>query len=398
MPSREAPIFVVRISRNKLPFEDLPANIRITSFVFEDNEGKADKLTLTIDNSDLSQVDNPIFERGNVVEVRWGYPGNLCPAREMVLQQPKGLETITVEGLDASTAFNRVPVTQTYTNTKISDIVRTVAKRCGYEGDFADIEDSEAVWPAIHQTNQPDAGFMRKLAQQLGWQFWIDHTGLHFHPRRVNQKPTIKLAYRVAQTADEIVLSLTAEKEFPGRPGSVTVAGVDLKKQKAFSVTADNESTADRPVLSPGMDVFDKKTAKKALKDNVGVDVTLATKAPNEATAKEVAKGAFIAIQQSAIKLRITTPGNPALQAKTVIQLFTPSKRLTGRFYAREVKHTIGDTYITEALISTEGPGSAAVGAKSTGKPNTQDAPSSPNNGGNDDVSKTTGKKTTAPK
>ena len=50
--SRSEPTFVVKFQAERLGLSD-----QILSFVYIDEEEKADKLTLTVDNFDLSQLD-----------------------------------------------------------------------------------------------------------------------------------------------------------------------------------------------------------------------------------------------------------------------------------------------------------------------------------------------------
>ena len=59
---------------------------RLLSFSFEDVEEKADKLSLDLDNHDLALFDREELMGGAILEVAWGYPGQLSPPRRVVWQ------------------------------------------------------------------------------------------------------------------------------------------------------------------------------------------------------------------------------------------------------------------------------------------------------------------------
>ena len=73
--------------------DPLDFGTRLLSFAFEDCEAKADKLTLTLDNFDLSLFDREELMAGAVLEVSWGYPDVMSPPRRVVVKSMKGFET-----------------------------------------------------------------------------------------------------------------------------------------------------------------------------------------------------------------------------------------------------------------------------------------------------------------
>ncbi len=88
--SRDRPIFrVIAFPEGK---DAIPLNLtdRILSFSFEDHETKADKLSLTVNNWDLSQFDDPTWRKGTILEATWGYVGDMTPARRCVVQKISG--------------------------------------------------------------------------------------------------------------------------------------------------------------------------------------------------------------------------------------------------------------------------------------------------------------------
>ncbi|MCP4679145.1 MAG: late control protein D, partial [Deltaproteobacteria bacterium] len=71
---RSAPGVRVGFVRNPRDSEVAAVDLRdrIISFSFEDDEKKADKATLTLDNSDLSLFDRKELNGGAILQVSWG--------------------------------------------------------------------------------------------------------------------------------------------------------------------------------------------------------------------------------------------------------------------------------------------------------------------------------------
>jgi hypothetical protein len=69
--------------------------------VYEDAEHKADKLVLSVDNWDLANSDDPVWRKGNLLEVPWGYPGDVAPTPQVVIQKVTGAQALANRGLRA---------------------------------------------------------------------------------------------------------------------------------------------------------------------------------------------------------------------------------------------------------------------------------------------------------
>jgi phage protein D len=90
-----SPVFYTVEARTKgfqMDFSD-----RVLTFQYEDEQDKADRCEITLDNHDLSQFDNEAWRKGAILEVSWGYPGNMAPPRRVVVQKVRGGTTLSVE-------------------------------------------------------------------------------------------------------------------------------------------------------------------------------------------------------------------------------------------------------------------------------------------------------------
>jgi len=71
---------------------------RIIGFTFEDSARKADRMSLQLDNFDLSLLEREELMGGAILEVSWGYLGDMAPPRRVVVRKLKGFTALNVEG------------------------------------------------------------------------------------------------------------------------------------------------------------------------------------------------------------------------------------------------------------------------------------------------------------
>ena len=122
--------------------EPLELGDRLIGFAFEDTEKKTDKVSLQLDNFDLSLFDREELAGGAVLEVAWGYPGNMSVPRRVVVKKLKGFSTLTLEGEATSILMNREAKTRSFENVTRSQVARQLAEEHGFEGELLDIEDT----------------------------------------------------------------------------------------------------------------------------------------------------------------------------------------------------------------------------------------------------------------
>jgi uncharacterized protein len=354
---------------------------RVITFKFEDDEKKADKLTLTVDNFDLSNFDNPVWAEGNVLRASWGYEGNMALERELVIKKVTGSIVLTIEALAKSVLMNQQRKSRIFEQVKYSEIAHVLADEYGYEQAYQQIDDSEIIWPCVTQPGTTDAVFLRHLANKLKWEWYIDFDGFHFHPRRLGQRPIRTLTYYLSGDGEirkfNITNDVTARPQGP--TGAVQMKGRDPKEKKDINVTADNTNTAGRETNANVLKTVDARTGTRSYQKNNITTSAQSTTAPNEAAAKQQAKNAFTKAQQRTVKMTWDGPGDPGISAKTIVEMIFPgAKSITGKYYLSSVTHTLAANdapYDIEVQCRRDG--STAVGgneAKTTGKTNDQAA------------------------
>ncbi|MEO7729592.1 MAG: contractile injection system protein, VgrG/Pvc8 family [Kofleriaceae bacterium] len=365
---RTAPSYFVKVLREGHASERLDLSDRVLSFVYEDSEAKADKLVLSVDNWDLKNFDDPVWKKGNLLEVSWGYPGDMAPTRQVVIQKVTGFQTLAVEGLARSVLMNKLARCRTFEHVTRSDVVRQLARENGYGAAYQDIEDTLHVLPLVTQARMTDAQLIRRLADREGFEFYVDFDGLHFHKRRLGQRPVRVLRWFTPPEVGEI-LTVNIENDVTAKPGAVDVRGRDPLAKKDIHERGSNAKT-ERDSLAPVIEIVDPETGATRLeRRNIAEDIR-STAEPSSPTAKREADARYRRAQHLTVELSATVIGDPSLLAKTVVELQGISQRLSGKYYLKEAKHKIDGSGYTVELKSLRDGHSELGGAPSNGKPN----------------------------
>lgn len=365
---RTEPVFYVKVVPEGGGDERVDLSERVLSFTFEDSEKKADKLVLTVDNWDLANFDDPVWKKGNILEVSWGYSGEMAPARECVIQKVTGFQQLSVEAHAKSVLMNKLARCRTFENKKRSDVAREVAEENGYGGQLQDIEDSGEVLPLITQARMTDAQFLRQLATREGFEFYVDFDGLHFHQRRLGQRPVRVFRWYTAPEVGEVI-AINIENDVTAKPGAVRVRGRDPLTRRDIDERGSNATTT-RDSLAPVIEIVDPETGSTRLeRRNVSEEVRPSAEA-SAGTARREADARYRRSQQTTVELTATVLGDPSVLAKTVVEFQGISQRLSGKYFVKEAKHKIDSSGYTVELKCLRDGTSEVGGAPSAGRPN----------------------------
>jgi len=338
--------------------EPLDLGGRLLGFSFEDCDEKADKLSLQLDNFDLALFGHEALMSGAVLEVSWGYPGNMSPPRRVVVKSMKGFQQLTLEGQALSVLMNQQQKTRHWTSKTRADVVREIAKEHGYEGAFADIEDTKQTLDVVNQTAETDARFLKRLAAREGFAFFVDGSGLHWHRRRLEAPPTHTFVWYADPRGE--VLSINVESDLAKRAGSVTVKGRD-PKAKATLEASSNADTAKRSTLGDVVEVVDPVTGTTSLQKRHATSSVSPTSASSKDAAGRQAAARFVKAERETVKLTLHVVGDPTLAAKTIVEVKGITTLLSGKYYVTEAKHAIGGSgYTVELKVTRDAKGKLA--------------------------------------
>lgn len=227
---RTEPVFYVRMRPLGAPKNDwrrIDLTGKVLSFEFEDVEKKADKLSLTVDNWDLSHFDDPVWRSGNTLEISWGYPGKMSMARQLVIQKITGFQQLKIEALGKEVLHGKVTQNRTFEQMTRSQVAEALAKEMGFRNnDELHIQDTEVVHEAITQTRMTNLQFLRKLATRENYEFYIDFDGFHFHEADLLQRPTRVFYWFNAPDHDHMeIISIDVDHDITAKPARVKVKG-----------------------------------------------------------------------------------------------------------------------------------------------------------------------------
>ncbi len=330
------PIFYVLVQpHGKSAKERVDTTDTIMSFEYEEDEKKADQLKLTIDNWDLSHFDTPLWRSGNKLIVTWGYPGKMAPSRECIIQKVEGSIVLTVTAQSKALLLNRDVKSKTYEATRRSEIVHAIAKDYGFGDDARFIEDTETEYEHIVQARQTDAQFIKRLADAEHFEFYIDYSGLHWHPRKMGQKPLRTVEYYLPPDVGDII-DWNVESDPFMKPTQVNVKARDPDKKGVTTTATGSEAKTPRIALvAPDTGVVGGLTPVTTQVENKPTTET------NPKQAQKEAHGAFKRSVQVAVKLSMNMVGDPLVVAKSVLSIRGISKRLSGLYYINTANHKI---------------------------------------------------------
>lgn len=132
-------IFVKLIREGSSKGEPLDISDKILGFRYEDEERKADRCTVTIDNYDLEEFDNPNWKKGGILEVRWGYPGNMSEPRRVVIEKISGAQELEVEAHGLEMVMNKAKTVKVHKGKTLHQLVTELSAK--YASIFQGYED-----------------------------------------------------------------------------------------------------------------------------------------------------------------------------------------------------------------------------------------------------------------
>jgi hypothetical protein len=364
---RSVPLLLVKL-RTSDRSEFRIVTDQVLTFDYTDSDNKADKLVLTVDNRSLQNFDDPVWRKGSTLIVSWGYPGRMSPPREVVVTSVKGFTILQIEALAQSIKMNLVPRGTTYNNKKISEIAALIAARYGFGPTAQHIQDTEIVREHTAHGRLTDAQFLKKWARRLGFEFYVDFDGFHFHERNLGDRPIRTLVYRTDQGGGDFIGDPNVDNDVTAAPAKVKVKGRDPLEKTDLDASADNDSDRDRETLTEISEIVgefdDNATTVREIGSTAVVD-----NVENATDATATAKAKFRRAQLMAIKMTADIIGDPLLAAKSVVKIDGMGQRLSVRYYLKEVKHSLGSGGYksTLSLVSDGHGGHSTVSERAIG-------------------------------
>ncbi len=331
-------------------YQEVDVEDRIISFSYSDEEFKADKLALVLDNFDNRFWDSDLIRPGNFIKATWGFTGLLAPPRKGVIKKALGGIELTIEAFARSVILTSETRAMTFENVTRSDVVREIARNYGYVDSTLWIEETEEVHDIINQMGITDAHFLRRLALKEGYEFFVDHDGLHWHSQQFSTHPVRTYIYYTApDNKTGQIINYNVNKNILGRVARVRKCAIDPNTKKCVTEEGSNDKAA-RTTLTTVL-VFNDNT------DHFDTQTVVTTPSPEDTASKVKidARAKYVKTQRRAVDMTLNLVGDPLLLAKTVVEVQGLGTRLSGKYYVRKVDHKLGENYTCTASLITDG-------------------------------------------
>ena len=375
---RSSPAILVGVRlKGKKQSDPLDLEGRVVSFSFTDEEKKTDKGVLVLDNFDLTMFEERNIVPGTILDVTWGYNGLFSQTQSLVVKSLKGGTTLTVNAESKKQLINLVQVNNVYEEVRYSDIAQDVAEKNGFRKDQIFIDDTEPVFETVTQARMTDAQFLRHLSNKIGFEWYVDADGFHFHDRKIDQEPLRKFIY-YNDAAQGDIMSFSIEEKTNARVGKVTAKGRDPNKKKNVNGESNAKTDKEKVVaveliaVGPGASGgLVKVEVAGTATQNTGASDTMATAAATEKAAAAIAKGRQRRSGINSVKLTMNCVGDPEVVAKAMIEVAGIGKSFSGLYYVEKVAHKISASgYTMQLTCKRKGRNSSVSGVSTTAKTN----------------------------
>lgn len=352
--TRGEPSISVLLVRPGTDGERIELNDRIVSFEFEDEETKADRAVISVDNWDLKNFDSPVWAKGNRIRVSYGYVGRMAPGRDMIIKKVTGFTTLKVVAYSKAFLMDSIKRTRTFKNMKRSDAVARIAQENGYDSGSRTIEDTEVVHSTIQQANITDAQFIRRLSRREGFEFYVDHNGLRFASRDIAAPPSRLMSWRSDSTGT--ILGINILNDVTRQPSKYLIRGRDRLAKQDFEIEIDPFSDVKEtlarvpdavPAAGPAAGLADSLLGTVRRTPAVGqaaaavISVVLSDE-PTAAAARKAFLRKAARRRQATFKLELQIVGDPLILAKSIVRIEGIGETLSGNYYVKRHRHRIG--------------------------------------------------------
>ena len=338
---RSAPGVRIASLANVTDTSSTPIDVRgrILGFAYEESDVRTDKVTLEFDNFDGSLFDRSELLGGALLEVSWGYPGQMALPRRAVVRKLTGYAQLTVEAHGLAVTWNDKATTQRWLNVTRSEVARVVAASHGYEGTQAIVDDTNERFDVLVQAAETDAWFLRRLAAKEHFLFAIDADGFHFHARRQDDAPEHVLTYYSDPALGE-VKSIAVDSDLTRRVGATVVRGRD-PMNKATIEARSNADAAPRGTLADLLEIFDPETGAGSTRPWNMTESVQASSAQTQAQATREANARFTRAESATLVLALQCVGDATIRARSILELRGVPARLAGKYRVHEAKHVV---------------------------------------------------------
>ena len=328
-------------------------NERLISFSFSDHERKKDQLKLAFRNDDREMLENPAFVKGQKLAVSWGWPGELAPVRRMVVAKVKGGNPLMVILYDTTQLMDKDKESHSWSGMTYSQIVEEIAGKHGYHGQYLHIEPTNFAVD-VTQRRTTDARFMRYLAKKVGFVFFVDASGLHWHRRNLTTIPVRTLIYRQEPLRGDIIEEPLVEANLTRGVSRIRVMARDpLTKQIWEEFGGPDDTELDTLGTDDEMGNSEESKEEQGLRaSRLSRTDTRYAGEMTKAETKVLADAMYREVVNKKYKLTLNVIGKAPTGAKVLYDVYGLAKSWDGLFYCKEcISDIVGGKFVQKLRL-----------------------------------------------
>lgn len=389
---------VLLVSDGGEDYSDIAADV--TAMEYTDESAKMDKCLLTVRNPYLKYANDPRFDHGIKLRLRFGYPGQLSEERQLIVTGgapsfTMGMPAIVLTAYDAGRALAHGGKARNWGAVDSSEIARQLAVEHNLEPHVHKANDARRQ-ARVQPANVTAYEFLAQLARPLNFQFYVRDGGLWFVPEDTEEAP--RFAYRYYRDRAGTLLEFTPSVKAAKPPASTHANGrhqartgpQDPSSSKSlgrFPIDHQAHQGFVQPIeitvatFGAGVTMTTRSATRDAPASTVfeGGGQRVATTGPGslatattaalfrgiiDPTAETVpgvqalhARAAQTRVRMDAVKASAKWVGQPLLRARQVIQIDVVEKRYTGLWHVTRSVHRIDAQggYTTTAELARDG-------------------------------------------
>ncbi len=338
-----APYFKININDKPLKEKYVKAIAQVAITLSLDY--KTNTCNFQLSNYELVNIDDmlELFNEGDLVEVSYGYHDDsenkanfLGEVNKIKINYPStGIPTINITLLDLSCRLKKGESVGGYTNKEYSNIAEEIANNLGLK---PVVSKNEIKLEKIIQKANSDFDFLKKLADEVGYEFYVDENKLFFVEQKEKSDEEISLEWR--KNLNDFNPQMNTSKLVT----KVEVRGHDFKtktKIKAFS-------NINKKIL----DKLGKKGKTQLELGSGGKSVLIKENMVFNSfdMAQKVAKSMMSSIESQFITGTGTCVGMPNLKPGVDLNIKGLGKKFSGDYYVTKTTHTIGTNGYTTSF------------------------------------------------
>jgi phage protein D len=221
-----APRFEILIDGENILYR----GVEIVSVIIRNNLNGPDDFSITINNPELKWLEDPLFQLGKEAEIKMGYGRQLTP---MIIGEisalepsfsPSGPLQMGIRGFDLLKRLQRGDKFRSWENLPDFVIAGIIALDHGLLPDG--IQPTLAIHPKIMQNGESDFDFLKRRAQENGFEMFVHLRTLYFRKPKEMKEPITTL------TLGKTLNSFAPELNVANKPSQVTVRGWDPRSKK----------------------------------------------------------------------------------------------------------------------------------------------------------------------